>query len=128
MVIELVPLNEDYSIYKVSSLDEILKIETKGIFCSITKTDDEISIICISGLLKNYIKCEPDWKGFKIKGLLDFSLVGIINDVTKPLKDNNISVFVVATFNTDYIFVKAEKFELAKEIFKFNKKFNLIFD
>ena len=49
-------------------------------------------------------------------GVLDFSLVGIINDITKPLKDNGISVFVVSTYNTDYIFVKEDKFLQSKDI------------
>jgi uncharacterized protein len=126
MVIELIPLKDEFSIYKVSSIDEILKLEIKGDFFSISKTKDETSIICKTGLIKKFINCEPNWKGFKIKGLLDFSLVGIIHEVTKPLKDNDISVFVSSTYNTDYFFVKANRFEQTKEVFKNNKNFKLI--
>jgi uncharacterized protein len=126
MVIELIPLIDEFSIYKVSSIDEISILELKGDFFSVTKTKDEISIICKTGLIHNFINCEPDWRGFKIKGILDFSLVGIIHEVTKPLKDNDISVFVSSTYNTDYFFVKANRFELTKEVFKNKKNFKLI--
>jgi hypothetical protein len=77
-----------------------------------------ISIVTNCNLDFEYVKSSKTWKGFKVDGILDFSLVGIINDITKPLKDNGISVFVLSTFNTDYIFVKEEYFNKTKDIFK----------
>ena len=65
------------------------------------------------------LKSSKNWKGLKVNGILDFSLVGIINDITKPLKDNGISVFVLSTFKTDCLFVKEEYFDKAIDIYKF---------
>ncbi len=72
-----------------------------------------------------HVIANTGWKGFKVDGILDFSLVGIINDITKPLKDSQISVFVISTFNTDYIFVKKESFDRAIEIFKSTKNIDI---
>ena len=66
------------------------------------------------------------WKGLKVDGILDFSLVGILHDLTKPLKENGISVFVLSTFNTDYLFVKKESFEKALDIFSSEKNIRII--
>jgi hypothetical protein len=79
----------------------------------------------LSNLLGVNTKSDTDWQGFKVEGILDFSLIGIINEITKPLKDNKISVFVISTFNTDYIFVKKESFQKANEIFKMTENINI---
>jgi len=126
MIIELIPLSETYSIYKVLSANDILKKQIYGEFFSISISDDEVSVVCKSGAIKKYVKCEPDWMGFRIKGVLNFALVGIIHQITKPLKENDITVFVTSTYNTDYIFVKANRFEQSKAIFKNDKNFKIV--
>ena len=118
-MISLIPLVDKFSIYQLTDKQEIpIEIITSG-FYSITKTNEEISIVTNCNLDFEYIKSNKTWKGFKVDGILDFSLVGIISDITKPLKDKGISVFVLSTFNTDYIFVKEEFFEKANDIYKF---------
>lgn len=118
-MINLVPLVETFSIYQLTNKQEIpVEIISSG-FYSITKTIDEISIVTSCNLDFESLKSSKNWKGFKVNGILDFSLVGIINDLTKPLKDNGISVFILSTFNTDYLFVKEECFDRAIDIYKF---------
>ena len=85
-------------------------------FYSVTKTSDEISIITNSFIEMPSAKINAGWKGFKVEGVLDFSLTGIINRITKPLKENNISVFVTSTYNTDYVFVKEANLEKTIEV------------
>jgi uncharacterized protein len=128
MIVELIPLKDSYSIYKVVSTDELLKKNLFGEFYSISVSNEEVTVICKTGLINKYIQCEPDWNGFKIKGLLDFSLIGIIHMVTKPLKDNDISLFVISTFNTDYIFVKANRFEEAAQVLNNNENTKVIYE
>lgn len=116
-MINLIPLSDIYSIYQLTDKQEVpFEIISSG-FYSITKTKEEISIITNCSTDFEFLKSNIKWKGFKVQGVLDFSLVGIINDITKPLKDNGISVFVLSTFNTDYIFVNADSFDKSIEVF-----------
>ena len=117
-MINLIPLADDYSIYQLDFDQKIPSQILDSGFYSITRTSDEVSIVASCRIDMENLKADHGWKGFKVAGILDFSLVGIINDITKPLKDNSISVFVISTFNTDYIFVKKESFERSIEIFR----------
>ena len=80
---------------------------------SFTKTAVEISILLPSACVSRIghhpdMKEERGFRSFKVEGPLDFSLVGILSHLTQPLAKNAISVFVVSTFDTDYILVKSE--------------------
>jgi hypothetical protein len=117
-MINLIPLEDTYSIYQFTDEQEIpLEIITSG-FYSITKTKDEISVVTNCPTDFEFFKSDKNWKGFKVNSVLDFSLVGIIHDLTQPLKDNGIAVFVLSTFNTDYLFVKEENFDRTVDIYR----------
>ena len=60
--------------------------------------------------------CDDGWKGFRIQGVLDFSLIGTLSKISGILADNKIGIFAVSTYNTDYILVKKENFERALEV------------
>jgi hypothetical protein len=118
MVLEL--LDKEYSIYKFNVKHQIDTNIFNNDFMSITKTKDEISIVAISGSLENFDKKEDGWKIFKINGVLDFSLIGIISKISTILANGGISVFVISTYNTDYIMVKKNNIEEAIKIFEKN--------
>ncbi|KAI8896355.1 ACT domain-containing protein [Globomyces pollinis-pini] len=91
-------------------------------FFSLTRTNDEISIICSESSFNeesktvtdlSLAKQEVNWKILKVDGVLDFSLVGIMAKICDPLAKASISVFVISTFNTDYVMVKANQIENA---------------
>lgn len=83
-------------------------------FYFIGKTDEEYSLVCITDdTPDNPVEREDGWKGFRIQGVLDFSMIGILSKISAVLADNRIGIFVVSTFNTDYILVKEENFEKA---------------
>ncbi len=67
----------------------------------------------------NTIEREDGWKGFRIQGVLNFSLIGILSEISGILADNNIGIFSVSTFNTDYILVKEENFDRALKVLAF---------
>ena len=115
-MIELIPLKDTFTIYKVNNDKEIPVEIMDAEFYSITKTSDEISIVSNCKTEYKHLKSETGWKAIKVDGILNFSLVGIIHDLTRPLKENKISVFVLSTFNTDYLFVKEDMFELAVKV------------
>jgi hypothetical protein len=75
-------------------------------FCSITRTEAELTIVCPEIHLAPGISSEAGWRCFQVQGPLDFSEIGIIFSLTRPLAANGVSVFVMSTFNTDYLMVK----------------------
>ncbi len=84
-----------------------------GEVVAITRTPDELSILCSQNNVPENVRSESDWRCFRVVGPLDFSLVGVIASLTSTLASANISVFVISTFDTDYILVKESSFEAA---------------
>lgn len=87
-----------------------------GAFTSVTRTADELSIVCPQTDVPADVKCENDWRCLQIAGTLDFSLIGIMASLTVVLAEAGISIFVISTFDTDYLLVKAGKLENAIEV------------
>ncbi len=80
-----------------------------GPFCFSAETDEEISLVCPQKTVpENAIACDKGWRGFRIKGVLDFSLIGILARISAILAEASIGIFVISTYNTDYVFVKEE--------------------
>lgn len=111
-MMKLVCLQEEFSVCKGECFPtELLKEK----FCFFAKTDEECSIVCETRLAPNVKDREDGWKGFRIEGVLDFSLIGILSKIATVLAESKISVFAVSTFNTDYIFVRKQQFYRAME-------------
>ena len=113
---KLEPLNGRFSICKVIDYSGIDLIQP---FCFTGATDDERSLVCPESLVPgNTTERDDGWRGFRIVGHLDFSLIGILACISEVLASNRISIFAVSTFNTDYIFTKEEQFEKALNVLK----------
>ena len=83
----------------------------------IGKTDEEKSLVCITDdVPSNVVKRDDGWKGFRIQGVLDFSLIGILSKITEILAENSISIFAISTYNTDYVLIKKENYQKALDI------------
>ena len=82
-------------------------------FFSITRTQDELSIVCPQQDVPAGIQCERDWRGLCVAGPLDFALTGVLAALAAPLAQAGISIFAISTFETDYILVKEANLELA---------------
>lgn len=85
-------------------------------FYSITRTEEELSIVCFEASVPPDIRAEKGWKALKIEGSLDFNTSGILNSLLEPLAEADISVFAVSTFTTDYVLVKEEALPEAKKV------------
>ncbi len=111
---ELKKIEYDFTVCKVAS-EKDLTTGNKMYF--IGKTDEEISLVCITQDTPEHTTERDDgWKAFRIQGILDFSLIGILSKISTILADNKIGIFAVSTFNTDYILVKKENFEKALSV------------
>ncbi|MCR4903249.1 MAG: ACT domain-containing protein [Butyrivibrio sp.] len=101
----------------VCKIEDISGIDFNNDILCLSKTKDEISLVCKTELIPdNVSEREDGFKAFKIDGKLDFSLIGILAPIAKILADNTIGIFVVSTFDTDYILVKEDKFERALDL------------
>ena len=110
---ELKKLLHELTVCKVASMADI---DLDSDFFFIGKTDEEISLVCLtSDAPTQTIEREDGWKGFRIEGVLDFSLIGILSRITGVLAENGIGIFAVSTYNTDYILVKGDNFDKAAE-------------
>ncbi len=98
----------------VCKLEKLADFDQAAEFFFIGKTDDELSLVCATkDVPEQTVERSDGWRGFRIEGTLDFSLVGILSKLSAILAENKIGIFAVSTFNTDYILVKAEDFDRA---------------
>lgn len=101
----------------VCKVTEISDINTESDFYFIGKTDEELSLVCkTEDTPQNTVERDDGWRGFRIQGVLDFSLIGILSKLSGILAEHKIGIFAVSTYNTDYILVKEENFERALSV------------
>lgn len=86
-------------------------------YCFLGKTDEEYSLVCLTDdVPANTVERDDGWAAFRIQGVLDFSLVGILAKISAILAENQIPMFAVSTYNTDYILTKQESFDRALQL------------
>ena len=108
---ELKRIDQKLTVCKVTGVS---KINMDADFYFIGKTDEEVSLVCkTQDTPQNTLAREDGWRGFRIQGVLDFSLIGILSKLSGILAEQNIGIFAVSTYNTDYILVKEENYERA---------------
>ena len=107
-------LEHDMTVCKVASVADL---DLNREFFFIGKTDEEVSLVCLTeDTPADTTERDDGWKGFRIQGVLDFSLIGILSKISSILAENKIGIFAVSTYNTDYILVKEENFDKALEV------------
>ena len=100
----------------VCRVTDISDIDLNSDFYFIGKTDEELSLVCKTDAVPyKTIERDDGWRGFRIQGVLDFMLIGILSKLSGILAEHKIGIFAVSTYNTDYILVKEENFDRAME-------------
>ena len=116
-------LEESFAVCKVADLEQV-NFNDKFLF--IGKTGEEISLVCEEKFVpQNAEICENGWRGFRIEGILDFSLTGILSKISSVLAEEEIGIFAVSTYNTDYVLVKEENLKKATQSLE-SKGYNFI--
>lgn len=111
---EIKKINQDFSVCKVKDYS---LVNLNAEYCFVGKTDEEKSLVCVtSDVPPNVIERDDGWKGFRIQGILDFSLIGILSKIADVLAKNSISIFAISTYNTDYVLIKKESYQRALDI------------
>ena len=105
--------------FSVCQVEDYSLVNLNSEYSFIGKTDEEKSLVCITDEVPaNVIQQDDGWKAFRIRGVLDFSLIGILAKIAAALADNGISIFAVSTYNTDYVLMKRENYQKALDVLK----------
>jgi uncharacterized protein len=89
-----------------------------GRFTSITRTAQELSIVCDESSVPDDIRAERGWRVLAVRGPIPFETTGVAAALVAPLASAKISVFLISTFDTDYLLVKEEIFEEALAVLR----------
>jgi hypothetical protein len=108
-------LPASFAVCRLAPNAPIPVLTTTALFTSITRTAEELSIVCPADQAPQNVKCESPWTCFKLEGPFPFSLTGVLASFLDPLAERGVPIFAVSTFDTDYILVKEEHTATAVE-------------
>lgn len=108
-------LNECLAICRLDARAKVSVPEDSPFF-SVTRTADELSIVCPEGDAPEGARVESGWRAIKVEGTRDFSLTGILASISAPLAEAGVSIFALSTFDTDYFLVKEAKLGRARDV------------
>ena len=112
MTFTLEPLSGVFAICRLDP-DVAIPDWAQGDFTSIARTRDELSVICRKEHVPDGVRCDAGWRCLRLVGQFDLSEIGVLAALTKPLAKANISVFVIGTFDTDYLMVRESSVDAA---------------
>ena len=106
---ELSLLPGNFSIIRLEANERIPTWAAKGTFVSTTRTADELSIVCSAENVPENLRTKINWRAFKLHGPFALPEVGVLAALAAPLAQAELSLFVISTFDTDYLLVDAEQ-------------------
>ena len=104
---------EKYAICRLDPKADVPEWSAGGPFVSISRTRDELSVVCLEARVPAGVTCESGWRMLKCEGPLDYGLPGIMASLAEPLADAAVPIFPIATYDTDYILIKEPHLENA---------------
>ena len=107
-------LFETYSMHKLSPDASIPEEILKSNYYSVSKTENELSLVCSEVIEVQSLQSSKEWKCIKVTGPIDFNLTGILAGINDILAKENTSIFAISTFETDYILVKTQDLSSAR--------------
>jgi len=112
----LTVLPDRFSICRLDPNEVVPVWAIAGSFFSVTRTSEELLVVCTEATIPEGTLNERGWRCFKVHGPLEFSLTGILSSLTVPLAEAGISVFAASTYDTDYLLVKESRLEQARQV------------
>lgn len=112
-ILSLTVLDESLAVCRLDAGAEIPAWATGASFFSVTRTEDELSVVCPEESVPESISREKSWRALKLEGPFELSTVGILASVAEPLAGAGASIFAVSTFDTDYVLVREGQLDLA---------------
>jgi hypothetical protein len=114
----LVSLHGTFAVCRLAADAPVPAWAAGGPFASITRTADELSVVCRQEAVPDGVTCERGWRCLRVAGVIDFAAVGVLAALVVPLAGAGISVFAVSTFDTDYLLVKEHDLPRAVEVLR----------
>jgi uncharacterized protein len=112
---KLILLDEELAVVRLERADPTPAWAARGCLSSVTRTADELSIVCAAAAVPPDVPAKRGWRCFQVAGPLDFSLTGILASIVSPLAAARISIFAIATYDTDYVLVRGPDLASAAE-------------
>ncbi len=106
-------LSDTFAICRLGPEADIPSWALAGDFFSVTRTKEELSLVCPQEMVPEGTHCEKDFRSIKVEGPLDFALVGLLASLTEALAQEEISILAISTFDTDYLLVKEAQVDRA---------------
>jgi hypothetical protein len=108
-------LPQKFSVCKLIPDAAVPQWAERGAFCSVTRTAEELSILCESRFVPSEVKSEKGFRCFKLQGPFPFEMTGVLASVLAPLAKARVSIFAVSTYDTDYVMVKEKQLAKAEK-------------
>jgi uncharacterized protein len=116
--LKLTVTEESLSICRLAKEDALPRWAWTGPFVSVTRTEQELSVVCAASAVPEGVQTEPGWRAIRVEGPLDFALTGILAGLTDPLAKASIGIFALSTFDTDYLLVPERHLRRAVEVLR----------
>jgi len=116
-----------FAICRVPGLFAVVRLEpgrvvpewgSSGLLSAVVRTPEDVSLVCDQTQVPPDVQCDRDWVPLKIEGPLALSLTGVLSSLLTPLSTHGVAVFVLSTFDTDYILVKQSQVSLAEKVLR----------
>jgi uncharacterized protein len=107
--LQLSVVGERLALCRLEPHSGIPRWATSGPFFCVTRTPDELSVVCPERNVPAGTTREAGWRAFKLEGTFDFGLVGVLASVAAPLVESGVGILAIATYDTDYVLVKEEQ-------------------
>ena len=113
---DLIVLPERFGICRLDPDDSVPNRALTSSFFSVTRTPEELSVVCNEDLIPEGALCEKGWRCLKVQGPIEFSTTGILSSLARPLARSNVSIFALSTYDTDYVLVQDKDLSKTVEI------------
>ena len=110
-------LTDVFSVCRLSPKSALPAYSSDGFF-SLTRTSEEVSVVCREQDAPPDCVQERGWRGIQVVGPIPFTMVGVLHSLTAPIAQAGISLFAISTYDTDYLLVKVQDFERAIQVLK----------
>ena len=107
--LKLTLLKDKYGICALPNTAQIPEWALMQSLISITRTKEELTIVCQQDLIPSQYQSDLNWRCFRVDGTFDLNQIGVISSISLPLTQAGISIYVISTYNTDYFLVQEEK-------------------